>query len=1204
MNPYADQIVPDPESRPAITVRSYNLDAFEALQQKISDGLVSKQNQTRASVLVSTDPGYGKTHLLTRILDAVGPRCLPVFVPPVNAGSQLSRSVNHRVVSRLWRMIEGGRSVNQFEWLALQLIAKSCASHDAQVADAWARFPVEQLDHEETQAHLTDQREELVRWLAPYLEGQSLQEPHLAWAAALLDILSADIFAETRATEWIKGRLAGYPGLVSDAEGECSAPPEEGARAEARLFDLLRLFGLVRPVLFVFDQIENFESFGKEAVQGLFHLIERILVESQQTQVLVAANAPDWHGFLERCGVAKSFQDRFHRPEVLRPLTFDEACELRDRRAGESGLAEARRRISEGLIRRKLDPAPSGEARTSFGSPRRFLEVCADCWDGKQPSETEPRKIDFSHEYEKALSLARREGIGFYPENLRTYLEEVYGATVQKRAGYEFWKVGKRLYFAEPGAHHMRWEAWARRALELAAGGQVVALRPGRDLSRLEHLAYTPVPKPTWQRVPLLEQFLNGPGRIRELEPRDMLEVLGACRFLDASADIGVSRPEAAAWLKRERRWKPPEPPEKGTSPAGPLTAQEQPTGAKSGVVQLSVHKLVSLLQRKGAKLPAGPALPMRERGILFHELACRFVQHLIENEPIDASAADALQAFLERERLWNGAQKYDVEQPRLSDALRALAMRIDTLRKEAGTLRSWQELYVATELQVHQVLGVYNRVTVLLTGRCDVLRRRRPGGEPEIVDYKLSSLGDTPVENQLQLALYAKLLSEGANPMSCRGTLEIYSPELSEVHFSHYELLQFFQKEVEPALRRMTREALTEYPEIQEIALDASTAAVESSEPEKALVPARYEPVSADPAAQVGEPHGDDLSQRIEEAFASYKLKVKVSGRMEAPQLVRYLVRPAPGVKVTSLASRGEDLQVMLGLATAPSVFAGAGFVRLDIGKERPDLVAWEDLEGRPEMKRHPGSLAFPAGVGVDGEVIIGDFCDSNMAHALVAGASGSGKSEFLKALVASLLVRNREGTLSLSVIDPKVLTFAALEGCPALSEPVISEIGRAMQCLREVADGMDRRYRILRNEGYENLAQRFAAGKTNLPYRVVVFDEFADLILASREARKEFEVRAARIAAKGRAAGIHLVLATQRPDREVVTGLLKANLPMKVCFRVVNAANSQIVLGASGAETLLGRGDFLCDLGNGMTRGQSPFLEREKLAKIATGR
>jgi S-DNA-T family DNA segregation ATPase FtsK/SpoIIIE len=148
-----------------------------------------------------------------------------------------------------------------------------------------------------------------------------------------------------------------------------------------------------------------------------------------------------------------------------------------------------------------------------------------------------------------------------------------------------------------------------------------------------------------------------------------------------------------------------------------------------------------------------------------------------------------------------------------------------------------------------------------------------------------------------------------------------------------------------------------------------------------------------------------------------------------------------------------------------------------------------------------------------------------------------------------------------------------------------------------------MDMRYRRLNREGFENLSARFLAGKTDIPFYVIVFDEFADLILAGNEEKKEFEKLVARLASKGRAAGIHLVLTTQRPDSKIVTGLIKANLPLKICLRVTSATNSQIISDQNGGESLLGRGDLLCNRGKGIERAQSPYISQEELLQYLNG-
>jgi S-DNA-T family DNA segregation ATPase FtsK/SpoIIIE len=165
-------------------------------------------------------------------------------------------------------------------------------------------------------------------------------------------------------------------------------------------------------------------------------------------------------------------------------------------------------------------------------------------------------------------------------------------------------------------------------------------------------------------------------------------------------------------------------------------------------------------------------------------------------------------------------------------------------------------------------------------------------------------------------------------------------------------------------------------------------------------------------------------------------------------------------------------------------------------------------------------------------------------------------------------------------------------VEGSPYLWKPLATTLDDAMQILRAAVAEMDTRYEMLARGGFANLDERVKAGKTDLPFLVLIFDEFADLVLAGRDQKKEFETLVARIAGKGRACGIHLVLATQRPDRAIVTGLIKANLPLKVCLKVANAVNSQIVLGETGAERLFGKGDLLCDFGKGLARAQGLLI------------
>jgi DNA segregation ATPase FtsK/SpoIIIE-like protein len=437
-----------------------------------------------------------------------------------------------------------------------------------------------------------------------------------------------------------------------------------------------------------------------------------------------------------------------------------------------------------------------------------------------------------------------------------------------------------------------------------------------------------------------------------------------------------------------------------------------------------------------------------------------------------------------------------------------------------------------------------------------------------------------------VQLAIYAHLLPIWRPGCEFCGTLEYYLPEFHEVAVSQADLRDIFAGMVAPILHEMfaTRSrsvSPTEKP------------AAKSAEP----TPAK--------AANHGHKRAatdlNALGIAVVNAFRGFNLAVETDSVIEGPQLVRLRLTPGPGVKVSSLANRAEDLQIPLKLALPPMIKAGKGFVILDLPRPEPKPCFLKEALAGTLGAALKSTVSFPIGIDVEGAPVVADFADPNTCHALVAGSTGSGKSEWLKAMVASMLLRGSPQQVQIALIDPKILTFAGVEGSPYLWRPVATTLAEALGILRDAVEEMDTRYRALAREGFVNLGERIEAGKIDLPFLVLIFDEFADLILSSREDKKEFEALVARIAGKGRAAGIHLVLATQRPDRAVVTGLIKSNLPLKVCLKVANAVNAQIVLDEPGAESLFGKGDLLCDFGKGLVRAQGLFIpQAEFIAAI----
>jgi S-DNA-T family DNA segregation ATPase FtsK/SpoIIIE len=237
----------------------------------------------------------------------------------------------------------------------------------------------------------------------------------------------------------------------------------------------------------------------------------------------------------------------------------------------------------------------------------------------------------------------------------------------------------------------------------------------------------------------------------------------------------------------------------------------------------------------------------------------------------------------------------------------------------------------------------------------------------------------------------------------------------------------------------------------------------------------------------------------------------------------------------------------------------------------------------------------AFPLGQDVSGNTSWLNLADPADCHLLVAGTTGSGKSEFLKAMVAALARRLSYHQLQFVLVDPKQVTFNLTGESPYFRHPVVNQVDDALPLIEECFKETERRYGLLKEHRLENLAQ--LQGADALPRVVLIIDEFADL-MADKEAKKILEKPLKRIGSLARAAGIHLVLATQRPEAGVVTPLLRSNLPGRVALQVASEADSKLILGVPDAFNLLGRGDLLWKHGGGLVRLQCSLVNREELA------
>jgi DNA segregation ATPase FtsK/SpoIIIE, S-DNA-T family len=345
-----------------------------------------------------------------------------------------------------------------------------------------------------------------------------------------------------------------------------------------------------------------------------------------------------------------------------------------------------------------------------------------------------------------------------------------------------------------------------------------------------------------------------------------------------------------------------------------------------------------------------------------------------------------------------------------------------------------------------------------------------------------------------------------------------------------------------------------------------------------------------------------DDTGKKIIEALREVGVRVKLDGApLTGPAFVRYFIDTEPGVRPDRIPQLATLLWTRLKTQEPPQVAIERGRVVVDVERGDRQTVHWRDLRSQLAKPSRAGSSRFPVGVAIDGSLHWADFAKPQDSHMLVAGTAGSGKSEWLRAAIASLLAQNTPATLQLLLIDPKRTAFHAFEDSQSLYAPVVyPDDTDIVPIFTDLIDEMERRYRVISDADLADLA---AYNETHAPLpRIACFcDEYADLILADTKQRKEIERLVGRLSAKGRAAGVHLVFATQRPDRNVVSGVIDTNLMARVCLRVVKPAESRIVLGGEpGASTLLGRGDLLFkDLG-APVRLQSPFVEEAELAEL----
>ena len=337
-------------------------------------------------------------------------------------------------------------------------------------------------------------------------------------------------------------------------------------------------------------------------------------------------------------------------------------------------------------------------------------------------------------------------------------------------------------------------------------------------------------------------------------------------------------------------------------------------------------------------------------------------------------------------------------------------------------------------------------------------------------------------------------------------------------------------------------------------------------------------------------------VSRKIEQTLDQFKVDVEVVEVVQGPVITRFALKVAPGVRLNRIVALENELAMAL---RAPHVrilapIPGQSAAGIEVPNKKPNAVMIKDLLSNEAFAQSKSPLTIALGKNIAGEAVICDL--AKMPHLLIAGATGSGKSVCLNAVIASLLYRNKPDQVKFVMIDPKRVELSIYQAIPHLLSPVVSETRKAAAALAWCVEQMEQRYKLLaelgvRNlEGYHALVRDPASSKRAmgrelkcLPHIVIIIDELADLMVVAKNEVEEYIIRLAQMA---RAVGMHLVLATQRPSVNVITGIIKANFPSRIAFQVSSKVDSRTILDMNGAEALMGRGDMLYSPG-----GVKPF-------------
>ncbi len=602
------------------------------------------------------------------------------------------------------------------------------------------------------------------------------------------------------------------------------------------------------------------------------------------------------------------------------------------------------------------------------------------------------------------------------------------------------------------------------------------------------------------------------------------------------------------------------------------------------------------------------PGIPYAAIGSLFHNICSSFLSELSTDadlwskqrsqlRPIDQATAPALRdktiqpmrSFIYDHILKRRAFKkfHELDPEAMLELWRAiealLVELVNILCAAVAKKKGLESVLLGHEKSLSWPVDL-NGTPIIVTGKYDVLLYDHRFDTPHLIDFKLCGV-KRDLASLTQVMLYALMLNHDLGIESGATVLNLY-PRRSPIILG-WEQIRAYETALITFIRHV---AAQEFP-------DSITAPEKVPNPQVELT-APLTPFETTELLTRGKNDLEIIMSKLKDlSLPVQPFEEKGGSVIVGPAFTIVRVVPGAGVKVASIVTRSADLQVALACETPPRIEQGAGFVGIEVPRTERSIL--ELLAIGPEKSR-PCMSSFILGVDISGHIVWGDFSKSATCHMLVGGQTGSGKSEFLRQVLCSLAMSSSPRELRMIIVDPKMTDYQDFNGSPYLERPVVDSMDLAVEILAGLVDEMEDRYNLFARHKAKDLeTYNSFPGVNMLPRITLTFDEFSDA-MADNDLRKQIESSLKRLGAKARAAGIHLIIATQSPRKEVVTGLIKANLPCAVALQVANGTESKIVLDSMGAEKLLGKGDLLARFGGKIRRLQSPYADSRAVKTI----